>query len=133
MIAENNPNKNDYNYVWQCSAAREAPGQSIPMREGDYLFVCIDPDGTAHFRYRKKDWRENAELCEVTRMNSALWDNATGRFDEKTGKLEGALNGQRKFEMTVARKGNGFTISCRHFVNPEEGDWDGDDNWGGQL
>lgn len=132
MIAECNPNKTDFNYVWRCSAARAERGQTIPMREGDYLFVCVDADGTAHFRYRKKDWRKNAEPCEETRTNAALWDKATGKFDEKSGMLSGHLGGERKFEMRIAAKGNGFTIHCRHFVNPEEGEWNGDDGWGGQ-
>lgn len=133
MKAEDNANKNDFNYVWQCTATEVEEKQTIPMREGDYLFVCVDPDGSAHFRYRKKDWRENTELCAETKENTGLWGQATGRFDPQDGVLRGQLNETRKFEMKIARKGNGFTVTCRHFFNPDEGSWSGDDGWGGLV
>ena len=130
MIAENNPKEIDFNYVWRCNAANPEKGQSIPMREGDYLFICIMSDGSASFRYRSCDWRTQ-EPCEQARKNMAEWDGATGRFDGKM--ISGNLaTRDRKFEITIQPKGFGFTISGRHFVNPEEGGWDGDDGWGGQ-
>ena len=129
MIA-NNTNKTDYNYVWRCSKAQAEDGKSIPMREGDYLFICVDAAGKSHFRYRKADWRERPGLCEVTRDNANLWANARADFDSKSGLLTGVLEGERKFEMTIKPAKQGFTIHCRHFVNPGEGEWDGDDDWG---
>lgn len=130
MIAENNTDKTDYNYVWRCTKAVAEEGKTIPMRKGDYLFVCVEADGRSHFRYRKADWRKNAELCGETRENTSLWAGAEAEFDPKTGELNGVLSGDRKFTMTIKKAETGFTIHCNHFVNPNEGDWDGDDGWG---
>lgn len=130
MIAESNPKTIDFNYVWRCGEAKPLEGQSIPIRAGDYLYICVMDDGTASFRYRSCDWRDR-EPCEVARKNEAEWAGATGRFNGKM--IEGHLASRdRKFEMTIEPKGYGFTISCRHFVNPDEGGWNGDDGWGGQ-
>lgn len=133
MIAENTTNETDYNYVWRCSRATAEKGQTIPMREGDYLFICVEAGGRAHFRYRKSDWRKDPCLCEVTKTNTALWEGAAAEFDARTGQLNGVLSGDRKFEMTIKEAKSGFTIHCRHFFNPDEGDWDGEDDWGGQA
>ena len=130
MIAQANTNKNDFNYVWRCNDARAEPGESIPMRPGDYLFICVDGNGSAHFRYRAKDWRENAQPCDVGRENAEFWRNASGSFDAKSGELNGHVDEKRKFTLKVAPKGNGYSIWARHFVNPEEGEWTGEDGWG---
>lgn len=131
MIAEET-NSKDFNYVWECTDDRPLKGQTIPMRKGDYLFICVDPNGHVQFRYRKCDWRENPELCGLTKDNTALWAGAEARLGSD-GKIHGALaGGERKFEMTIKPNKTGFSIHCRHFVNPDEGDWDSDDDWGGQ-
>lgn len=135
MTAENTTDKAEYNYVWECRKDNPARGESIPMRKGDYLFICIGADGCATFRYRKCDWRKNPEPCKVTSANEKLWAGATAQFFPDTGRLTGALaGGERQFAMTLhPKKGTqGFTITCKHFRNPDEGDWEADDVWGGQ-
>lgn len=135
MTANSTINKTDFNYVWECRNANAERDETIPMRKGDYLFICIGADGCASFRYRKCDWRTNSELCAVTKENAALWEGATGRFFPDKGLLTGALKGgERQFtmELTPKKDAPGFSIKCRHFRNPDEGGWDGDDGWGGQ-
>ncbi len=130
MIAENNTDKTSFSYVWRCDNANPKADQSIPMRTGDYLFICVMDDGTATFRYRSCDWRDSSP-CSQALENEAEWAGATARFDGKV--LTGNLKSQdRKFEITITpkEKGNGFDMSCKHFVNPPEGDWDGSDDWG---
>lgn len=131
MIAEET-NSNNFNYVWECKEDRPLDGKTIPMRKGDYLFICVEPNGHVQFRYRKCDWRENPELCGLTESNTELWAGAEARLD-KDGVIRGTLQGgERKIEMTIKAAKTGFTVHCRHFTNPEEGDWDSDDDWGGQ-
>jgi hypothetical protein len=135
MIAEKTTDKIEFNYVWQCTRDAAREGESIPIREGDYLFICVDGNGAASFRYRKCDWRTNPDPCKVSTANAEYWAGATGRFDAKTGEVSGATAcGTRKFTMKIERKkdSQGFNIRCEHVRNPPEGNWDGDDDWGGQ-
>lgn len=131
MIAEtNDTNETNFSYVWQCENARPAADQSIPIRNGDYLFICVMKDRSATFRYRSCDWR-TSDPCKTAIKNEAEWAGAKGEFDGKNT-INGRLaTSERQFKMTITPKGRGFTISCEHFVNPSEGEWQGDDGWGG--
>ena len=135
MKAEETTNKVNFNYVWQSKEPVVQAGESVPIRKDDYLFICVDDSGSVTFRYRKCDWRTNPEPCKATTENAEYWAGATGRFDAKSQAITGqSACGTRKFTMKIEKKkdSQGFNIRCEHVRNPPEGNWDGDDDWGGQ-
>ena len=129
MSCNNNTMSESFNYVWQVKNAKPEPGKTIPVRNGDFLFVCVDPNGSAHFRYRKRDWRQGPEDCETTRANADEWGNATAKFED--GKINGHFTNKVQFTMSLTpnEDGIGFLLRCNLFVNPPEGDFEGDDVW----
>ena len=112
-----------YNWVWW---VRNRPrpnskeGESVPISQGDLLFISVCSDTDVRFSLRSR-------ACPP---NEAYWANAKAKFDSGKGTIEGS-SGDRRFVMEL--KQNEYPtfsiVKCRHFRNPEEGEWDGDDGW----
>lgn len=111
--------KTTYEWVWRITSVRTVPNETVPMKRGDYLYVCIDDAGKARFHHRG----QNSE------KNTGLWNGASGEYCAKTNTVSGQLPNQHTFEMTLAKEEGYHRLTCKHRRNPDEGEWDADDIW----
>ena len=109
-----------YEWVWLVRNVRNNPDERVPMEVGDLIYICVCDDGKVQFRQRSE---KNPE-------NSALWNKASGAYCKESGKVTGTLPDARAFSMQIERGDGRNVIRSVHRRNPEEGDWDGEDDWG---
>ena len=112
-------NATNYEWVWKICSVRTNAGETVPMRKGDLLYVCIGDDGKAKFHHRGAG----------SDNNSGLWSKAVGSICEK-GLVTGNLPDGTTFSMSIAQEEGYRRLTCKHQRNPEQGEWDADDTWG---
>ena len=120
MEGEKALDKSNYEWVWVVRSVRTNKGEKVPMEKDDQLYICAMDADSIRFHHRSKGSSEN----------SGLWNEATGKLDEKSNVISGKLPDGTSFEMILAREGDYHRITCTHVRNPPQGHWDADDETG---
>lgn len=111
--------KTDYEWLWTVRSVRTADCETVPMRKGDGLYICVSDDGKVRFHHRGQDQD----------TNSGLWNGAEGEYCKETNTISGQLPNKNTFSMVIALEDGYHRITCKHKRNPEQGEWDADDEW----
>lgn len=107
-----------YQWVWQVTNVDVKPDESVPMEEGDRLYIYFVTGDQVCFHHRSRNGNENA----------GLWESGVGVYSEETGLVVGQLPDATTFSMSLKFDANGAgTLSCDHRRNPPTGGWQAQD------
>ncbi|MEN7342092.1 MAG: hypothetical protein AAAFM81_04085 [Pseudomonadota bacterium] len=110
--------KSTYQWVWRICSVRTNESETVPMEKGDLLYICIDGEAVS-FHHRTKG----------STINTGLWSKAKGTYDASCNGITGELPNGTTFSMELKQEKGYHRLTCTHKRNPEEGQWDGDDDW----